>query len=206
MMDILEVYERPYNPDFPVVCFDEKSKQLLQDKRTAIAVKPGRIKKQDYEYQRNGTVNLFVAVEPLAGRRRVRVTKRRTKSHFAREIRQLVTKDYQEAKRVILVMDNLNTHREESLVKELGKREARKILGKIEWHFTPKHASWLNMAEIEISVLSSQCLKRRIPAFQEMQKQVAAWVRDRNRRRSGINWTFTRKEAFQKFKLNTNNN
>jgi transposase len=202
MMDILEVYERPFNPDFPVVCFDEKSQQLLKDKRPSLTVKPSKVRRQDYEYQRYGTVNLFVATEPQAGKRRVTVTKRRTKGDFAREIRRLVTQDYRDARKVILVMDNLNTHTKKSIIGELGKEEAGRILDKIEWHFTPKHASWLNMAEIEISVLSKQCLKRRISTFQDMQKQVAAWARDRNRRRSGIHWTFTRKEARRKFKLN----
>ena len=206
MMDVLEVYERDYDPQFPVVCFDEKSKQLLEDKRQSVSVEPGKVAKQDYEYKRSGTVNLFVSVEPKGGKRRVTVTKKRKKPDFAKEIRHIVTKDYKNAKKVIFVMDNLNTHTKKSIIEEFGEEEAEEILKRIEWHYTPTHASWLDMAEIEIGVLSSQCLKRRISTFQEMQKQVAAWVRNRNKKQAKINWEFTRKKAREKFKLDIHRN
>lgn len=205
MMDVLEVYERPYDPDYPVICFDEKSTQLLDKVREDLPSKPGRVKRKDYEYRRHGTVNLFVSVEPKARRRTIKVTKRRTKVDFAKEMKRLVTKKYKEAKKLIVVLDNLNTHRKKAIREVLGE-EAEELLKRLEFHYTPKHASWLNMAEIEISALTTQCLKQRIPTFQGMQRQVAAWVRDRNRREVGINWTFTRKKARQKFKLNTNRN
>lgn len=199
-MDVLEVYERPYDSDYPVVCFDEKSKQLLDDVRKGIPTKPGKERRQDYEYKRQGTANLFVSVEPKAKRRSIQVTKRRTKIHFAKEIKRLVTKRYKKAKKVIMVLDNLNTHHEKAIREVLG-QEAEEILKRVEFHHTPNHASWLNMAEIEISALTTQCLGQRIPVFQEMQRQVAAWVRDRNQKGVGINWTFTREKARQKFKV-----
>jgi len=203
MMDVLEVYERPYDPNLPVVCFDEKSKQLLGKTRDDLPVKPGQIKRTDYEYERKGTVNLFVSVEPKGKRRTIKVTKRRTKSHFAKEIKRLLTKTYRNAQKVIMVLDNLNTHREKAIEEILGE-EAEEILKRIEFHYTPNHGSWLNMAEIEIGALTTQCLRQMIPTFQEMQRQTATWVRDRNQKEVGINWTFTREKARQKFKLNTN--
>jgi hypothetical protein len=203
MMDILEVYERPYNPNCPVVCFDEKNKQLLGKIREDLPVRPGKARRKDYEYKRNGTVNLFVSVEPKGKKRTIKVTKRRTKVDFAKEIKRLVTKTYKKAQRLIMVLDNLNTHREKAIREVLGE-EAEKILKKIEFHYTPNHASWLNMAEIEISALTTQCLRQMIPTLQETQRQTAAWVKDRNQKEVGINWTFTRTKARQKFKLNTN--
>jgi len=201
MMDVLEVYERPYDPTLPVVCLDEKSKQLLSEVRTPLPVCQGKPHRYDYEYRRNGTVNLFVVIEPKGKRRTVRVTRRRTKKDYASFVKFLVTHGYQKAKKIILVEDNLNTHNRETLIEVLGVKEGKRIARKIEWHYTPTHASWLNQAEIEISALSTQCLKQRIPAFQDMQKQTAAWVRDRNSKRVGINWQFTREEATRKFKL-----
>jgi len=201
MMDVLEVLERPYDPKNPVVCFDEKSKQLLQSNRPTKKTQPGQYRRRDYEYQRNGTVNLFVSAEPKGKRRNVKVTKHRRKTDFARAIRDVVMKDYAEADVVIMIMDNLNTHTEKSIRETYSQNEAEEILSRIEWHFTPKHASWLNPAEIEIGVLSRQCLKQMIPTFQDMQKQVAAWKRRRNDKQANIHWQFTRQKAQNKFKL-----
>jgi hypothetical protein len=201
MIDILEVYERPYHPKQPVVCFDEKSKQLLADIRTSLPMRQGKPRRQDYEYKRKGTVNLFVAVEPKAGRRRVTVTKRRRKPDFAKAIKQLVLIDYKHAEKIVLVIDNLNTHTEKCIRDELPKEEAEEILKKLEWHYTPTHASWLNMAEIEIGILSDQCLKIRIATIEEMSRHVAAWVHDRNKIGAGITWRFTRTKAQEKFKF-----
>ena len=202
MLDVLEVYERPYDPKKPVVCMDEKSKQLLKDTRVTIAGKPGKPERVDYEYERNGTINLFVAVEPKAGKRTVRVTKRRTKKDYASFIKHLVTHVYRKATKVVLVEDNLNTHSEKVLIEMLGEKEGGKIARKIEWHFTPKHASWLDQAEIEIHSLEQQCLNRRIRDFHTMQSEVAAYVKKRNQDKCTINWQFTREKAREKFKLN----
>jgi hypothetical protein len=199
MMDVLEVYERPYDAKKPVICLDEKSKQLLKDTREALPITRRKAKRQDYEYKRNGTVNLFVTIEPKGNKRYVRVTKRRKKPDFAKEIKDIVLVKYKHAEKIILVTDNLNTHTAKCIRDELGEEEAKAILDKIEWHYTPKHASWLDMAEIEIGVLSSQCLKKRIGTFQEMQRQVAAWVRRRNKKGVGINWSFTGEKAQEKF-------
>lgn len=201
MLDVLEVYERPYDSKYPVVCMDEKSKQLLKDTRTPILRKPGKPTKIDYEYERNGTVNLFVAVEPKAGKRTVRVTRHRGKKDYASFIKYLVTYVYRKAEKVVLVEDNLNTHNKEALIEILGEKEGKKIARKIEWHFTPKHASWLDQAEIEIHSLETQCLNRRIPDFHTMQSEVAACVKKRNIDKCKINWQFTREKAKEKFKL-----
>jgi hypothetical protein len=200
MMDVLEVYERPYNPAYPVVCVDEKLTQLIKDTRSPLSGKAGKPRRVDYEYKRNGTCHLFVAVEPKGKKRKVRVTKRRTKKDFASFIKSLVKHVYKKAKKVVLVEDNLNTHNKGSLVEALGE-EGGKIAKKIEWHFTPKHASWLDQAEIEIHALEEQCLGRRIPDFHTMQSEVAACVQRRNRNRCGINWQFTREKAREKFHL-----
>ena len=200
MLDVLEVYERPYDPKRPVVCMDEKSKQLLQETRIPIKRKPGKPAKADYEYKRNGTANLFVAIEPKGNRRIVRVTKRRTKKDYASCIKYLVHTVYKEAEKIILVEDNLNTHKAEVLIEILGE-EGKRIADKIEWHYTPKHASWLDQAEIEIHGLEVQCLNRRIGDFHTMQKEVAACVRRRNKNKVGIKWQFTREKAKEKFKF-----
>ena len=202
MFDVLKVYERDYDLQKPVVCLDEKSKQLLCDTRIAIAGQQGKPSRTDYEYKRNGTCNLFVAVEPKAGKRIVRVTRRRTKKDYASFIRHLITHVYRKSKKVVLVEDNLNTHNEETLIAVLGEKIGRKIARKIELHFTPKHASWLNQAEIEIHSLEQQCLNRRIPDFHTMQSEVAACVKKRNHDKCRINWQFTREKAKEKFKLN----
>ncbi len=203
MLDVLEVYERPYNSKLPVVCLDEKSQQLLKDVkgRLPIPPKPGKPGRRDYEYQRNGTVNLFVAVEPKAGERVVRVTRRRTGKDYASFIKYLIDHIYRKSEQIILVEDNLNTHSEKTLVEHLGESEGKRLSQKIRWHYTPKHASWLDQAEIEIHSLETQCLKRRIPTFHKMQSEVAACVRKRNQDKCRINWQFTREKAREKFKL-----
>lgn len=201
MLDVLEVYERPYDKDYPVVCVDEKSKQLLKETRTPLARKPSKPLRSDYEYERNGTCNLFVAVEPKDARRVVRVTKRRTAQDYASFVKHLVTYVYKKATKIILVVDNLNTHNKEALIESLGEKEGKRIAQKIEWHYTPKHASWLDQAEIEIHALEQQCLNRRIPDFHTMQSEVAACVKKRNQDKCGINWQFTREKAKQKFRL-----
>lgn len=201
MLDVLKVYERPYDSQKPVVCMDEKSKQLLEDTRVAVAGKPGKPAKADYEYKRNGTCNLFVAVEPKAGTRTVRVTRRRTKKDYASFIKYLVTHVYKKSKKVVLVEDNLNTHSKNVLIEMLGAKVGGRIARRIEWHFTPKHASWLDQAEIEIHSLEQQCLNRRIGDFHTMQSEVAAYVRKRNFDKCRINWQFTREKAKEKFHL-----
>lgn len=201
MMDVLAVLERSYDPKRPVVCFDEKSTQLLSNTRKPQSLGRNKLKKVDYEYQRRGTVNLFVCTEPRGGRRNVKVTKHRRKPDFARAVRDLVLIKYKSAKKVVIILDNLNTHTPKCVKDELPKEEADAILNKVEWHYTPKHASWLNPAEIEIGVLTKQCLKQRIATFQVMQSQVAAWQRHRNQNQATINWQFTRQKAQDKFKL-----
>lgn len=203
MLNIIGLYERPYNPKNPVICFDEKSKQLLRASRQSISARPGRIKRVDYEYERNGTANIFVAVEPKGKFRVVKVTQKRTKSDFAKEIKRITTLSrYAGAEQIHIVLDNLNTHFEESFYETFSKIEAENILKRIKFHYTPKHASWLNMAEIEINVLSGQCLNRQIPSMKEMSKYVTAWLKRRNKIKAGINWRFTKEMAKIKFKLN----
>lgn len=201
MLDVLEVYERPYDRNYPVVCLDEKSKQLLMETRNPLLGKPSKPTRADYEYKRNGTCNLFVAVEPKDARRVVRATRRRTAQDYASFVKYLVTHAYKKATKIILVEDNLNTHNKETLIESLGEKEGKKIARKIEWHYTPKHASWLDQAEIEIHALEEQCLNRRIPTFHVMQSEVAACVKKRNKDKCGINWQFTREKAKQKFRL-----
>lgn len=200
MLDVLEVYERKYDPKKPVVCIDEKSKQLLKETRAPIATKPGKVAKADYEYERNDTCNMFVAVEPKGNKRTVRVTRHRAGKDWASFIRYLVKHIYKRIQKLILVEDNLNTHNKKTLIEHLGE-EGRKIARKIEWHFTPKHASWLDQAEIEIHSLETQCLNRRIPDFHTMQSEVSACVKKRNQDKCGIKWQFTREKAKKKFHL-----
>lgn len=201
MFDVLKVYERPLNALFPVVCIDEKSKQLLSSIRADIPMAPKKPTKTDYEYKRAGTVNIFVAVEPKGKKRKVTVTKQRKALDFAKFIDKLVTVTYKNATKVILVTDNLNTHNEKSIIRALGEEKAKQILARLEWHYTPKHASWLDQAEIEINALSRQCLSKRIGTFSEMQRQCAAWQHGRNSAGVGINWQFTREKALKVFKL-----
>ena len=198
MYDILDLYEKPYDPKYPVIGLDEKPKQLLEDKRKAIPMKPGHIEKYDNQYIRRGNVNIFMAVEFKAGKRTTRVTSRRTKRDFAKFVRHLVDRVYPDTMRIQLVLDNLNTHNESSFYKMYGPDEAERILSKIEFHYTPVHASWLNVAEIEIGVMDTECTRRRIPEKETLRQEVMAWERKRNKRKCKINWKFTRDKADKK--------
>lgn len=200
MEDVLEVYHRPYDPKRPVVCFDEASKQLVKDTRRTIPAAPGRPVTSDYEYERNGTANMFMMFEPLAGQRHVKVTARRTALDYAEVVQELVDVHYPRAEKIVLVHDNLNTHKPASLYEAFPPDEAQRLLSKLEIHYTPKHGSWLNMAEIELSVLKGQCLDRRIPDITTMRSQVAAWERNRNNRPRKIDWQFTTPDARVKLK------
>jgi transposase len=191
MEDVLDLYEQAYDARQPVVCFDEKPVQLVAETRKPLPSSPGRARRQDYEYERRGTANIFMAVEPLGGRRQVSVTERRTKLDFARQMQQLVDVHYPEAERIRVVMDNLNTHKPASLYEAFPPGEARRLLRRLEFHYTPKHASWLNMAEIELSVLSGQCLNRRISDPDALATEVAAWQEPRNRAGIPVKWRFT---------------
>jgi len=175
MEDVLEVYTRPYDPLRPQVCMDETSKQMLRDARPALSMGPGRTRGEDYEYERGGVANVFMFMEPLAGRRWVEITEQRTKVDWAHQIEELVDQRYPHAERIVLVMDNLNTHSPASLYKAFDPEKARRLSEKLEIHHTPKHGSWLNMAEIELSVLSRQCLERRVPDFETLEREAAAW-------------------------------
>jgi hypothetical protein len=200
MEDVLGVYGRPYDPKRPVICLDECSKALRGTPRGSIAPKPGRPERRDHEYERNGTRNIFVALEPLTGKRLARVTKRRCAIDFADQLRILVDEIYAEAERLVLVCDNLNTHHPASLYERFVPEEASRIAAKIEWHYTPEHASWLNMAEIEISILTRQCLSRRIPDQLTLEREVAAWQKTRDDARASIDWQFTTADARIKLK------
>jgi hypothetical protein len=198
MYDLLELYARPYRAAEPVICIDEKSKQLLRDARTPLAVKPGAPAKYDYEYVRNSTCNVFVAVEPKGERRVIEITERRTKAEFVAFVRRLVERTYACAHTVHLVLDNLNIHFRSSFEEVLGRSAACALLRRVEFHHTPKHASWLNMAEIEIGILDRQCLGRRLWDWAAVNREVTAWQRRRNAQRQGIDWTFTRQDADRK--------
>ena len=196
MEDLLDLYAEPYNPERPVVCFDETSTQMLADARPAIPVEPGRPRRVDYEYRREGTRNLFMACEPLAGWRHVAVTERRTAVDFAHQMRWLVDEAYPDVPVVRLVLDNLNTHRKASLYQAFPAAEARRIAKRLEFHLTPKHGSWLNMAEIEFSVLSRSCLRKRLPDEAALCREVHAlenW--SENEAQARINWRFSIQDA-----------
>ena len=195
MEDVLEVYHRPYDERRPLVCLDEASKQLIGEVIEPIPAEPGRAERFDYEYVRNGTANLFMVFEPLLGWRAVHVTERRTAVDFAEVIRWLVEEVHEEAEKVVLVMDNLNTHKVASLYEAFPPERARKIAEKLEIHHTPKHGSWLNMAEIELSVLARQCLDRRIESAPILRHEVAAWEEDRNERGVEVKWQFSTADA-----------
>jgi hypothetical protein len=200
MEDVLEVYQRDYDPKRPVICLDETSKQLVGETRVPLPAAPGQPARVDYEYERKGTANLFLLTEPLVGQRWVEVTERRTAKDFAAIVRELVDKRYPEATKIVLVLDNLNTHRPASLYEAFAPAEARRLLEKLEIHYTPKHGSWLNVAEIELSILGRQCLDRRIASREKLAKEVAAWQRQRNRRCGTVDWQFTTKDARRKLK------
>jgi len=198
MYDILDLYEEDYDPKRPIVCLDEKPKQLIEDKRKPIPMKPGSLEKYDYEYIRNGTANIFMAVEFKAGKRVTQVTESRTMTDFAQFMRALVIDEYSETEVVRLVTDNLNIHKEKAFYEAFSEDEAEKILEKIEFHYTPKHASWLNAAEIEISVMDEECTDRRIADIGMLTNEVAAWTKRRNENKKKINWKFTKKIADEK--------
>ena len=195
MEDVLDLYGEPHDPQRPVVCFDETSTQLLAETRPPLPPRPGLPLRQDYEYRREGTRNLFLACEPLAGWRQVAVTERRTMQDFAQQMRWLVDEAYPEAEVVRVVLDNLNTHRRASLYETFPAEEARRIARRLEFHYTPKHGSWLNMAEIEFSVLSRCCLKQRLSGEEALRREVDALVTERNAARATINWRFNTRDA-----------
>ena len=195
MEDTLEVYHRPYNEKFPMVCLDETNRQLITEARKAIPAKPGQNKRVDYEYRRNGVVNLFMMFEPLKARRHVKVMDRRTRKDFAECILELVDVHYADAEKIVLVLDNLNTHSEGSLYEAFEPTEARRLAEKLEIHYTPKHGSWLNMAEIEIGVLSRQCLSKYIDSKEQMIAEIAAWEQRRNEADATVDWQFTTADA-----------
>lgn len=190
MEDVLDLYVESYQETLPVVCVDERPVQLLGDLVALLPMKPGQAKRYDYEYERKGTANLFILCQPLAGWREVKVTAQRKKVDFAELLRDLVDKHFPQAERIRVVLDNLNTHNPSALYEAFSPTEARRILRKLEFHYTPKHGSWLNMAEIEISILSRQCLKQRIPSLESLGNLVALWTAERNRQVARIDWTF----------------
>jgi len=200
MEDVLEVYHRPYDAQRPVVCMDECSKQLIAEVREPLPPKPGHVAKQDSEYERRGTANVFMAVEPLAGQRTTQVTERRTRVDWARFVQILLTTVYPLVEKVVLVMDNLNTHGIASLYEAFAPEVALALAARLEIHYTPKHGSWLNMAETELSVLARQCLDRRIDDRDAMARDIAVWQADRNAANARINWQFKTANARIKLK------
>ena len=195
MEDILEVYQRPYDRQRPLVCLDESSKQLIAETRVPIAAKPGQPGRHDYEYRRNGTANLFMMFAPLEGWRHVKVTDRHTAVDYAQVLKELSDTHFPGSAKIVLVQDNLNTHKPASLYEAFPPAEARRLVERFEWHYTPKHGSWLDMAESELSVLSSQCLDRRIPDQRVLKDEVTAWEADRNSKHARADWQFTTADA-----------
>ena len=198
--DLLDLYAEPYDPQRPQVNFDETNKQLIKETRKPLPTQAGQVAKYDFEYERNGTANLFMFVEPQAGWRHVAVTAQRRKGDFAEQMRWLVEERYPNAKVVRVTLDNLNTHKPGALYEAFGPEQARQILKKLEFHYTPKHGSWLNMAEIELSVLQRQCLSRRIPDRETLVAESAAWEKRRNEQKAKIDWRFSLEDARQKMK------
>jgi hypothetical protein len=195
MENVLEVYKRPYDPKHPVVCMDEKPKQLVKETRTAIACCKGRPECFDYEYERNGTANVFIFVEPLRGWRRVEVTERRTRLDWAHQIKRLIDADYKKAEKITLVMDNLNTHGPASLYEAFKPAEARRLIEKLAIVYTPKHGSWLNVAEVELAVLEKQSIGGRVPDRESLSMRSKTWERERNRAKVKVNWQFRTADA-----------
>jgi hypothetical protein len=200
MEDVLAVYCRPRDPKRPLVCLDEASKQLIKETRRPIPLKPGQPARRDYEYERNGTANVFMMFAPLEGRRHAKVTERRTAIDYAHALKDLADIHFADAEKIVLVNDNLNTHKPASLYEAFPADEARRLVERFQWHYTPKHASWLDMAESELSVLSSQCLDRRIPDRQTLCKEISAWEADRNKHHAKADWQFTSGDARVKLK------
>ena len=199
MEKVLEVYKRPYDPAFPVVCMDESPKQLIGEVKTPIAEAPGKLAKYDYEYKRYGVCNIFMSNEPLAGKRFVKITERKTKIDWAHFLKDIATQ-YKGAEKITLVMDNLNTHTPGSLYEAFHPVQAKQLWDRFDFIFTPKHGSWLNMAEIELNVLTGQCLNRRIDNIEDVRQEATAWQEYRNNKKSIINWQFTAGDARVKLK------
>ena len=200
MESVLDVYKTPYNRRYPVVCMDESPKQLIKQTRIPIARKPGRDAKEDYEYSRQGVANIFMANEPLKGKRYIRIKKSKTKKDWACFVRYIADQLYPKAEKILLIMDNLNTHKPSALYETFPPEEAKRIWDRFDFIYTPKHGSWLNMAEIELNVLMSQCLNRRIESMVTMKKEVKAWEIDRNNKNAIINWQFRTDDARIKLK------
>lgn len=200
MEDILDVYTRPYDPKRPQVCMDETSKQLVREVHHSLPARPSHVECYDYEYERQGVANLFIVFEPLRGWRHLTVTERRTKQDWAQCMQELVDVHYPDADKGVLVLDNLNTHVPGALYEAFAPHEAKRIVDKLEFHYTPKHGSWLNMAEIELSVLSRQCLERRMADKDSLTREVAAWEQDRNAKSRTMEWRFTTDDARIKLK------
>ena len=200
MEEVLDVYQRPYDPRFPVVCMDETSKQLSSDTHPPLLPLPGQPAREDYEYERNGTCNLFMAFEPLQSWRQVEVTAHRTAVDWAHFMRRLADERYPEAERIVVVLDNLNTHAASSFYEAFAPEEAHRLAQRFEFHYTPKHGSWLNMAEIELSCLSRTCLKQRLPDPPALTCAVAAWQHERNATQVTVDWRFTTEDARIKLK------
>lgn len=200
MEDVLEVYQRPHDPDYPLVCLDETSKQLITETRVPIPAKPEHPARHDYEYERNGTANLFMLFAPLEGWRHVELTDRHAAVDYAHVLKDLSDTHFVKAKKIVLVQDTLNTHKPASLYEAFPAAEARRLVERFEWHYTPKHGSWLDMAESELSVLSGQCLDRRIPDKLTLAEEVAAWENSRNKKQVTADWHFTTDNARIKLK------
>lgn len=198
MYRLLDLYKQPYDPSHPVVCMDEKSKQLLEDNRRPIAAKPGCLEKYDYEYKRKGTCNIFMAVDPKGGKRFVKVTDRRAKPDFAYFIKDLAETYFKKAQYIQIVLDNLNTHFESSLKETFGVKETVRLMKRVKFIYTPKHASWLNMAEIEINIMDRQCIGGRIGNKEILKERVALWANERNKNKCTIEWKFTKQDADKK--------
>lgn len=200
MEAVLAVYQRPHDPTRPMVCLDEATKQLIKETRMPVPAKPGQPARHDYEYERNGTANLFMLFAPLEGWRHVKVTERHTAVDYAHVLKDLSDTHFPDAQKIVLVQDNLNTHKPASLYEAFPAAEARRLVERFEWHYTPKHGSWLDMAESELSVLSGQCLDRRIPDQQTLIEEVAAWQATRNKNHTRADWQFTTADARIKLK------
>ncbi len=200
MEDVLEVYRRPRDPNKPLLCIDESSKQLTLETRTPIPMQPGQLRREDHEYERNGTVNIFMMFAPLEGWRHVEVTDRRTAIDYAHLLKRASDVDFPNAEKLLLVQDNLNTHNWSSLYEAFPADEARRLVERFEWHYTPKHGSWLDMAESELGALTKQCLDRRIPDKKTIIKEIAAWERERNKNKTKADWQFTTADARVKLK------
>jgi len=200
MEDVLEVYQRPYDPQRPLVCLDETSKQLIGEVRTPVPAAVGQVARYDCEYVRRGVAHLFMIFEPLAGQRDVAVTERRTKRDYAQCLRQLSDERYPDAERIVLVQDNLNTHSPASLYEAFAPPEAQRLAQRFEFHYTPKHGSWLDMAEIELGILGRQCLSQRIDNLKDLRRQAKAWAKNRNQTQVKVNWQFTTADARTKLR------